>query len=1084
MEERTSDEDSKEVNSVSTADVILESKYSDMTTQIKFIGLEKQLWPRMNNNSRKLRSAKRMRTFWRHVRYVSKCVVSSIILKDSDNRPYLPLTIGDKLYFGLLDSGANKSVVGGKLADVIGDYSSFTKYHGTVRTADGQTQRIIGIADVEFTYQDRLCKFEFLVIPSIKQEIICGMDFWKKFGISINTMDDINSVETDESNSVPLTTKQALMLRAIVDSFPNSERDGLGCTNLLEHNIDTGNATPIKQRYYPISPAREKILCAEIDRMLSLGVIEECPQSSWSSPGVLLVKPDKVRFCVDSRRLNAVTVKDSYPIPNIEGIISRLPAVNCISKVDLKDAFWQIRLAETAKPKTAFTVPNRPLYQFTRMPFGLCNAPQTMCRLMDLVIPYYMKSHVFVYLDDLLIVSENFEEHLKHLQEVAVQFRKAGLTINIKKSCFAIKQVKYLGYIVGEGCLRVDQDKVKAISEIPTPTSIRQLRQFLGMVGWYRRFIEDFSTLTFPLTELLSKKKSFKWNDEAQKSFELLKIKLCSAPVLVNPNFSKPFIVQCDASAVGVGAVLAQEDSEGIERPIAYMSQKLNKAQRNYTVTELECLAVVQAISKFRAYIEGQEFKVVTDHASLKWLMRQSDLSGRLARWALKLQGFEFTIEHRRGKENVVPDALSRVFEGNITEVEIEIMPSIDLNSDAFSGQEYLRWKDEITKLQYPDFKIVDNYIYKRISFSTGNNDEGNWKLLVPTELRNEVIYSAHNIPNASHGGIAKTIERIRRFFFWPRLVTDVKRYIGECNICKTTKLPTMSLKPPMGQMVETERPFQRLYLDLIGPFPRSRKGNIGILIVLDHFTKFTFLKPLRKFISNPIVTYLRDEVFNCYGVPEVIVTDNGTQFRSKEFELLLNNFGIKHQLTAVYSPQSNASERVNRSINAALRSYVRDDQKSWDVYLNSVNCALRNSVHQTTGESPYKLVFGQTMICHGKDYEIMRKLTYLKESDAELERMDKFAILRDSIQEKVRKAYEKNERTYNLRARNRNLEIGQTVVRRNFVQSSLPKNFCAKLAPVGVMAIVIGRKGNCYYELKDSATGKMGVYHLKDIWT
>lgn len=170
-----------------------------------------------------------------------------------------------------------------------------------------------------------------------------------------------------------------------------------------------------------------------------------------------------------------------------------------------------------------------------------------------------------------------------------------------------------------------------------------------------------------------------------------MKIKLCSAPVLVNPNFSKPFIVQCDASAVGVGAVLAQEDSEGIERPIAYMSQKLNKAQRNYTVTELECLAVVQAISKFRAYIEGQEFKVVTDHASLKWLMRQSDLSGRLARWALKLQGFEFTIEHRRGKENVVPDALSRVFEGNITEVEIEIMPSIDLNSDVFTGLEMER---------------------------------------------------------------------------------------------------------------------------------------------------------------------------------------------------------------------------------------------------------------------------------------------------------------------------------------------------------------------------------------------------------
>lgn len=243
-------------------------------------------------------------------------------------------------------------------------------------------------------------------------------------------------------------------------------------------------------------------------------------------------------------------------------------------------------------------------------------------------------------------------------KRVATQFKRAGITINVKKSCFCIKEVKYLGYIVGEGSIKVDPDKVRPIVEFPPPKTLRQLRQFLGMAGWYRKFLADFSTLTFDMTELLRKRKQFEWSCRAQKSFELLKTRLSSAPLLVHADFSKPFIVQCDASSVGVGAVLAQLDDDGNERPIAYMSQKLNRAQRNYTVTELECLAVVLAVRKFRAFIEGHEFRVITDHSSLKWLMNQQDLSGRLARWALKLQGFNFKIEHRRARDNVVVNRL------------------------------------------------------------------------------------------------------------------------------------------------------------------------------------------------------------------------------------------------------------------------------------------------------------------------------------------------------------------------------------------------------------------------------------------
>lgn len=270
-----------------------------------------------------------------------------------------------------------------------------------------------------------------------------------------------------------------------------------------------------------------------------------------------------------------MTTKDAYPIPNIDGLLSRLPPVHWISKIDLKDAFWQIRLDTSSRSKTAFTVPNRPLYQFNRMPFGLCNAPQTLCRLMDKVIPYTLKSQVFVYLDDLLIVSQTFDEHILHLYEVATQLRKAGLTINVGKSSFGLSQVKYLGYVVGNGTLEADKEKVSAIVDYPVPKTIRQLRRFLGMTGWYRRFIHNYADITHSLTDLLAGKRKFTWNVDAQKSFDILKTKLTSAPLLVHPNYTKPFILQCDASTYGVGAVLAQEDEEGVEKPISFMSIKL-----------------------------------------------------------------------------------------------------------------------------------------------------------------------------------------------------------------------------------------------------------------------------------------------------------------------------------------------------------------------------------------------------------------------------------------------------------------------------------------------------------------------------
>lgn len=1028
------------------------------------------------------RSAARMHNYWRTRKSLRKHCIASVKVREIDTRPYVNVKVFGKTYLSLLDSGATITCFGSALADeVISNRSSdLMRFKGNVKTADGQIQRVAGIINVDLSFGEHTKVLRILVVPELKQNVICGIDFWNLFDIKIvSSVSDISSVKTDEDN-FDFTSLQRQQLDSVIAAFPSSEKEGLGRTTLVEHVIDTGEAKPIKQRFYQISPAREKILCDEIDRMLALGVIEEAEHSPWSSPGVLVIKPGKVRFCLDSRRLNEATVKDAYPMPNIDGLLSRLTPVHIISKIDLKDAFWQVSLSKDSKPKTAFSIPNRPMYQFCRMPFGLCNAPQTLCRLMDKVISYRLRNHVFVYLDDLLVVSNSFEEHMSHLCEVAQLLRKAGLTINIGKSSFGLKQVKYLGYVVGNGSIMTDSEKVRAILEYPAPRNVRQLRQFLGMAGWYRRFVEDFATITFPLTELQSKRKTFRWTSTEQEAFEKLKTRLATAPVLVHPDYGKRFIVQCDASSTGLGAVLAQADENGVERPIAYMSKKLNGAQRNYTVTELECLAVVVAIKKFRIYIEGHDFTVVTDHASLKWLMHQKDLSGRLARWALKLQGYNFIIEHRRGRENVVPDALSRKFEGeDISQIDIDVLPAINLQSAAFESSDYKSLREETVKSRLTDYMTVDKFVYYRANF----DENSQWKLIVPKELREEVIIACHTPPTSAQNGIAKTLHRIRRFFYWPGMVADVRRFISDCDLCKTSKIPNQSLRPLMGNISESQRPFQKLYVDLIGPFPRSRKGNIGICIVLDHFSKFTFLKPLRKFCSRDIIKFMKEEIFHCFGVPETIVSDNGSQFRCKEFADFAASHGVNHVFTAVHAPQSNASERVNRSINEALRSYIRKDQREWDIYLSSINSSLRSSIHQSIGISPYYVVFGQNMLNHGDDYKLMRKLDSLSDGPPALNRTDRFQYLRDMVVDKMRKAYERNAKSYNLRSRKRSFQKGQVVIRRSFPQSSMVNHFNAKLAPVGIKACVLEKIGNCNYRLEDCETKNVGVFHAKDIW-
>ena len=1022
-------------------------------------------------------------------RSMYKTIASTTLEKHSDSRKYATIKICGIVVEGLLDSGATISCLGkGALKFLEENKLDFKRFDSEVKTANGAAAKIIGRINCEVEFRGVKRFLNVFVAPSLSQPLYLGCDFWDLFSLwPFSLLETLTS--DPHENSHNLTPEETLKLNSIISTFPSFEAKGLGRTSSIEHKIDTGDSEPVKQRHYPYSPAVQKLVFEEIDRMIHLGVIERC-SSPWNSPVCLVRKPGKNRLCLDSRAVNAVTKKDAYPLPHIEGLLSRLEDTHYISSVDLKDAYWQIMLHPSSREKTAFTIPNYGHFQFTRMPFGLCNAAQTLSRLMDSLFPPDLRQNVFVYLDDLLIVTKDLDHHFELLKEVSERLQKANLTINVKKSHFCFRELKYLGYIVGGGQLKTDPDKVMAIMDFPLPKTQRQVRRFLGMTGWYRRFIPNYAQLASPFTDSLKKSKTFCLSESAVESFNELKRCLTSAPILSNPDFSLPFTIQCDASVSGVGGVLFQTDPEGNERVIYYHSRKLNAAQKNYSITELECLAAIECVKKFRPFIELQDFKVVTDHASLKWLMSQKDLSGRLARWSLKLQGYKFEIEHRKGTENVVPDALSRAFAIDAISVPESdcCFSRFDMNDPAFKSDEYLELVSTVTQnsRNLPDLLVSDGMVLKKVKTSPQALEgvESCWKLWIPQTMTDSMIRQAHEPQRASHGGIAKTLHRLQEMFYWPNMFVQVKQFVSSCEICKGTKATNQISRPPMGKQMVMERPFQQLYIDLLGPYPRSKRGNTCLLICLDNYSKFVFIHPLRQAKSKNICDFLISNIFCTFGTPEFIFSDNGKQFISETFQNMLKAHGITHQKTPYYCPQANASERVNRSILAAVRSYLKDDHSDWDKYIPQIAASLRSSVHQAIQLSPFQALFGLSMVQHGSHYDLLRKLNSIQEpldiENTEINNRTKTIL--EHLKQNLHKSFLKYEKQYNLRSKPVKFTPGQIVFRRNFILSNKNKKINAKLCHKFIKCKIKECIGENRYLIEDCKGKIVGIYHAQHL--
>ncbi|UYV69241.1 hypothetical protein LAZ67_6002959 [Cordylochernes scorpioides] len=722
------------------------------------------------------------------------------------------------------------------------------------------------------------------------------------------------------------------------------------------------NTEPIRQKAYRRSPKERDIIEEQVKEMCEKGVIRKST-SPWASPVVLVKKSDgSYRFCVDYRKVNNVTEKFSYPLPDITDCLDRLAGMKYFSHTDFVSGYWQCPLDETSKPITAFTTGNG-LYEFQVLPFGLTGAPGHFERIMDTLLAELKWSECMVYLDDVIVYGRDIREHNVRLTNVLECFRGAGLSLKPSKCRFAYQKLPILGHVVSENGVEPATDKIEAVKEFPIPKNVKQVCSFLGLCGYYRRFIKNFSKISKPLTCLTEKDKKFVIGPAEIEAFETLKKKLTEEPILAHFNPDARIEIHTDASIVGLGAVLMQPDNDGFLHPIHYLSRTTSKHESKYGISELECLAIVWALQKLRPYIFGREFKVVTDHSALTWLANVRDPCSRLTRWGLKLMEHDFEIVHRAGRKNVAPDALSRnPFHKNDTNVEDNFndLTACTVRIDENGQKEDTFCRDITGKL--PDAKTRDEYkkingiLYKKNHATQGNQ----WLVVAPKQSVSEIMKTAHDIPEAGHMGVAKTVHCIKQRFYWKGLEEDVRKYVRSCKVCQAFKPQRFKPAAPLEPLPPATDIWERVGIDHQGPFKKSVEGYEHILTIVDHFSKYALAIPVKDTKAETTCNALSDNLLYVFGTPKCIISDQGKSFDSSTFRDFTRLYGIKHIMASAAHPQTNGlCEKLNGIIKNGIRVYLEDDHAEWPRFVKTATFAYNSSIQSSTQVTPHKLIFG-----------------------------------------------------------------------------------------------------------------------------
>ncbi|KAJ9546732.1 hypothetical protein OSB04_019275 [Centaurea solstitialis] len=758
--------------------------------------------------------------------------------------------------------------------------------------------------------------------------------------------DDIGGDGGD--NGVPVATMGVVMVTVVVaDVFPE-DLPSLPPDRQIEFGIDlVPGATPIARAPYRLAPPELQELSDQLQELSGKGFIR--PSSSpWGAPILFVKKKD------GSHR--------TYPLPRIDDLFDQLQGASWFSKIDLRSGYHQLRVKEADIHKTAFRT-RYGHFEFLVMPFGLINALAAFMDLMNRVCRPMLDRSVIVFIDDILVYSKTKEDHVVHLREVLEVLRKERLYAKFSKCAFWLEEVQFLGHVVNREVIKVDPSKIEAVMSWEVPTTPTEIRSFLGLAGYYRRFIRDFSKIEVPLTRLTKKSEPFVWGSEQQTAFETLRRKLCEVPVLTLPEGVEDMTVYCDASRLGLGCVLMQRG-----RVLAYASRQLKPHEANYPTHDLELAAVVFALKIWRHYLYGVKCTIYTDHRSLRYFLEQPNLNMRQRRWLDVVKDYDCEILYHPGKANVVADARSR--KSDHTPLRISHLKMVVTTSFVDVVK---RAQEEASREENQNGERIRGQLSALVRDSRGLLTRYG-RVWVPRAgaARKTLLEEAHKSRFSIHSGATKMYQDLRTGYWWPGMKRDVARYVESCLTCLKVKAEHQR---PHGKMQPLEIPewnWENITMDLITKLPKTPRKFDAIWVIVDRLTKSAlFIAIQESSTAEQLAKIYVNEVVSRHGVPVSIISDRDVRFTSCFWERFHSELGTKLHFSTAYHPQTDGqSERTIQTLEDMLRACVLDFGGSWDTYLPLAEFSYNNSYHSSIGMPPFEMLYGRrcrTRICWGE---------------------------------------------------------------------------------------------------------------------
>ncbi|KAE8687867.1 Detected protein of unknown function [Hibiscus syriacus] len=871
-------------------------------------------------------------------------IISSMEIKKGRKKKgliHVDITVVGQKMSALVDTGASELFLSEQAAKKLD--LRVEKTSGFIKTVNSNEVPIVGEArGIKLSIGGWTEKESIKVIPLDDFDFVIGISFLDRINVFPLPFADC-LVICDPKHQCIVPVSRESRADAKMDVMPTELLKCLPPKSEVDHKIElVPNAEPPAKVPYRMAPPELEELRRQLKELLDAGYIRPS-KAPFGAPVLFQKKHDgSLRMCINYRALNKLTVKNKYPIPLIADLFDQLGGARWFTKLDLRSGYYQVRIAKDDEPKIT-CVTRYGSYEFLVMPFGLTNAPATFCILMNKVLQPFLDRFVVVYLDDIVVYSKTLEEHVEHLRRVFQVLRENELYVKEEKCSFAQKEVSFLGHFVGGGKLQMDRDKIRAIVEWKPPTKATELRAFLGLANYYRRFVKGYSKIATPLTELLKKDKVWEWSTECQEAFEKIKEAMVNEPVLVLPDYTKSFVVFTDASDVAIGGVLMQEG-----HPVAYESRKLNETERRYSVHEKEMTAVVHCLRTWRHYLLGSRFVVFTDNIANSCFLTQKKLSPKQARWQEFLAEFDFSMEYKPGKVNCVADGLSRRYaietvEGTLLERIKEGLPHDPVAERIIDGAKEGRTRE---------FWLEGELLYYR-----------GHRLFVPRygKLRKELMKECHDSKWAGHPGVDRTLALLSEQYYWPHMAEDVQAYVKTCLVCQQDKIEAKKPAGLLQPLPIPERPWESISMDFIIGLPKT-DGFSSIMVVVDRFSKYAMFIPTSKVCpAMEAARLFLKHVVKFWGMPKTIISDRDTRFTGRFWTELFKLMGSSLNFSTAVHPQTDGqTERVNALLEIFLRHYVSANQCDWPKLLDVAQFSYNLQRSDATNQSSFEIVIGQ----------------------------------------------------------------------------------------------------------------------------